>query len=776
MTILQPRTHVVQRVDRPSETLLRKLMLEERGVESRFSTLTAPAPCVDDTLMKVIASPRRLLVGVCLVDTVPWLSKLGDQPWNDTVELLFSPWNDGMGYVQFLFGPPPRYAAKGDPHRDPDRVDEVQVLHHTPYPEARSSDYRLMRLRRYRWQDEVTTGYSIAGRRVRWLWAWFDTDEVFAHGPTCGFNICRHRPYLDEFSGWNYPSGNGAPDATGFGVLCKFKPPTKSPRGVAVRARPARSFTLSVEFDSPMNIISAPYTHDRLDAEMRQWKRQGVGRVHWIEYGDWPSFWHEYGAWASYYRQTVRTCGPMLPAAVKAAHRHGLEFVADLKTFDLGMNCFVVPPGPSAVLDLENKHVSAIPEIAAAQSSTMRAHPGLQREPSASIRKLRLYSTTPLPRFKPGDVELLVSGDNQRFRVLRGVRFRQGVVSRPHQRWTPVGPQRVRGSQRNWFIEFDGLKLTAPYAAVRFANDVRFTHRGDMIAEAIGTDGKPQPITVATNGGVDGGFFFWKGWQGWNNQTEALWSQRIWHGKQIGVVFRQADRMPTLLEPCDPAAHAIWLGRVQRIIDAGADGVSIRTYCHHNGPMCYMQYAYAPAVLGAFRKAFGRDPQFTPEDDRRIRQVRGRAYTRFIESARELTKKAGLKLMVEVESGVEVPETLDCRMQLPVYWRDWTRRGLVDELRMKWFTAHNPWVHAQVMPEASRAGVPVSLISRCLHTGLGQRAAEMGCRLIRDARAFGFAGYTLYEHQNLVDVNSAGRVVFKGPVEMWFEAARQALA
>ena len=541
----------------------------------------------------------------------------------------------------------------------------------------------------------------------------------------------------------------------------------------------ARAFILSVTYDSPMSLIANHYTPERLDRDMRTWAKLGMRRVHWIEYANWPSFWgRAVYDWVKQYRATIEHCGDYLTAAARAAHDNDLEIIADLKTFDLGMNCSVAPrDGLSTVKDLEGRHVTVIPEIAAHPEWTMQSNVAWRPKRCGAITKLRLYSESPLPELRRRDVRLLVSRNNRQYTRYTGrVTFTQGTTRRSHQRWTPAGNVPDKGARRNAYIELSGLNIDEPFVAVELgAGEVALRHRGHALAEAWDASGRLAPLTVATNGTAASGFFFWKGWQGWTNQNEALLQPRKFDGANIGLVFREATNMPTMLEPAYEGARQIWLDRIATILDTGVDGVDIRTYCHHNGPMCYLQYAFAPAVCEAFRSIHGREPRCDADDYQRVRRIRGDFYTQFIRDARKLTADRGRKLTVQLESGIEVPDHLDCRMQIRLDWRTWITEGLVDEVRLKWFTAESAFVHEQVMPLARQHGVPVHLISRCLHTGMDIRWYEMADRLIGGAATAGFDGYNFYEQQNLMDLNPEGVTTLKGPTAPFMHRAREML-
>ena len=540
----------------------------------------------------------------------------------------------------------------------------------------------------------------------------------------------------------------------------------------------AASFCLSMTYDPPMCIISSYYTPKRLSREMEIWAGLGIKRIHWIEYGDWPSFWDYDYHWDRNWPRTRAECGDLLTCAARQAHRHGLEFIGDLKPFDLGINCFLVPAdGVSTIEDIERRHVSVIPEIAAHQEWTMQSNPAWRRAASFPVTRLRMCSEAPIPRLRAGEVRVLTSRDNRRYaRCRRQFTVRQGTLRRQHMRWTPAGNVRDSGARRNWYVELSGLDLTEPFLSVQLGDsDLFLVHRGHMLVEAWDAEGRAVPVTVATNGTTDTGFYFWKGWAGWNNVTEPILQVRKWNARHLGVVFEEAPAMPTLLEPAFEGARRIWLGRIRRILAGGADGVDIRSYCHHNGPMNYLLYAFAKPVRETFKGLYGREPSCTPEDYERVRRIRGDCYTEFMREAKRVTSGRGKKLIAELESGIEVPPSLDCRMQLPMDWRTWFNERIVDEVRLKWWTKDSTFIHEEVLPLARKRGIPVHVISRNLAVGFDVRTAEMGELVIGGACAAGFAGYSFYEQQNLMDMNPEGRATLKGPTMAYLEKARAVL-
>ncbi|HVF11199.1 MAG TPA: hypothetical protein VNA16_10370, partial [Abditibacteriaceae bacterium] len=698
---------------KPSKQKLRKALLSGENVNSDFSILSVPAPPRDQTFFKICGNERELLIGIAVFDTVAAHIAYEAPALTDGVEIFFDPRGDELGWVQFVFAP------EGG----------AESAAYLPYPEAHSTAYPLLRLKKHEVTTEVLTSGTRAGWRCRWVFAWFDAAEVFRYGPVCGFNICRSRPSTNEYSAWNFLSGNGGADATGFGHLHRTAPSVQlsdvtatledgvltvegvttarpgklrlelsTPLGarldcaVAVQGRqwnstvelpetppghyrlmarvdgklvepaelafdivaPERDFCAGMTYDPPMCVISNFYTPQRLREEMKLISSWGVRRLHWIEYPhDWASFW-EHELWAKNYARTVKECGDLLPCAVQQAHHNELEIFADLKVFDLGMNVFFDKrKTASTVQDMDGGFITVLPDIAAHQEWTMQANPAWQTTPKFPIRRLRVYSEEPIPEINARDVRLRVSRDNRTYKNYSGpLEVRQGVLRRPHYRWTPAGKIQEPGTARNWYLELSGLKLNALFAALQIEGEaITLTQRGFMLLEAEDANGNLAPLTMATTGHRDfkeAGYFFWKEWPGWANYTEPLVQRRKWCGNNLGMTFQEQPNMPSLLEPAYAGARDIWLARIQQILNAGADGVSIRTLCHHNGIMTWLKYAFAPAVCETFQSLYGREPQLTPEDYERVRRIRGDFFTQFLRDTKKLTAQAGKKLAFQI--------------------------------------------------------------------------------------------------------------------------------
>lgn len=194
---------------------IRRDLLRKTPEIGDFRTLDTALPAAAKTQFGVYDNGRRILVAVCLRDLNGFAGKTPG-PFRDSVEILFNPWNDDIGYEQFLFTP------RGTEGPYP----------FTPYEAAHSSAFRHMRLVKAQWDlpasAQAGEAGPPAGRQIAstaWLFAWFDANEVFRDGATVvGFNLARAPGARNEPATWNPCSGHGMQDATSFGRLYRTAP------------------------------------------------------------------------------------------------------------------------------------------------------------------------------------------------------------------------------------------------------------------------------------------------------------------------------------------------------------------------------------------------------------------------------------------------------------------------------------------------------------------------------------------------------------------------
>lgn len=828
---------VVEKRTKPTFDSIRADLFQQNVEQGQFVAIGTAIPSRDSTFLRVYQDGNDLLLAILTLNSLVKSAYPMEKNRPETLEIFFDPFHDHLGWFQFIISEDGTHTA----------------LTHLPYAEAHSTAFPEIRLKSVKTHTEKLSG-TYSSWDCRLTFVRFDRKNFFPRGNTCGFNVNRYRPFLNETTSWNLALGNGFQDATAFGHLHQAPPvlelqevsanlngTTLHIQGQAKGSHRAftlevadpldrrvsaqcgisngkwetkiklkgliagryrlyptidgqaiepvslyfetlpqtrqRPFCVSITNDVPMTIIPNYYTPARLHQEMATIAKWGFQRVHWIEYGDWPSFWQRPEFWQANYNASIKHCGDLLKCAAKQAHANGLEFIADLKIFDLAENSYFCNGYPkSQTSDLEQRPYSVIPEIAAHPECAMQANPEWLLGKSLPV-KLKVYSETEIPKLRASDIRLWVSDDNRDYQPYRGkFSFSQGSLQRPHQRWTPAGNITDKGHQRNWFIELNDLTIKHPYLSIEIVRPgVNFQHRPFMLIETQNDAGTAVPITLAAEGSHTQGFIFWKQWASWANLTEPILRRRLWDGRNLGMVFQESPNMPALLEPAHKGTHQLWLERIRRIIVAGADGVGLRTLCHHNGHISYLKYAFAPCVREEFQSLYGRSPRTTPEDYERIRRIRGERFTQFLRDARKLTLRSNKKFAFQLEAGVEVPPHLDIRMQFHLDYETWLKEKLFDEVSLKWFTSQNPFIHERILPLARRQGIPVHVISPCLEGGLDHRGVESAEAFVTRAYKAGFDGFNFYETANLIEMNPLGVPTPKGFTAPAIAKAMQAL-
>jgi len=805
----------VVRTSSLSLSKVRKEIERREEVQRGFSLVDTGLAATNDTLFKVYEDGKDLLVAICALTSFR-RSPEGDLPvGNDSFEIVFDPCHDHVGFVQFAF--------------EPGR--EVATYHHLPYPEAHSTAIPELRVKKARWETGGRTrtfeDWGLCGEQ--WLFVRFAVADVFRYGTVCGFNVVRNWRNPHEPSSWNPATGIGFQDATGLGHLHR-EPVTCDLNGVRVsctdgtltfeadtpRARYVtatlvdpngsgvpltiaasgtqwraearlrkklsgryrlyprkggaacepecvafdlslpknrRPFKVGLTVDIVDDVLMAPYAPEALQAEMDLYASCGLKRIYWIDYTPpWLQSHKEYPPLVRNARKSEKQCGDLLYAGVKAAHNAGMEVVGIYKPYDLGGR--------------------AEPE-----ECTMCAHPDWLRKPRYPITNLRVYSTDRIDVSKRPDLRIWVSDDNVRYRPYRGsTTLSLGAERRPHCTWSPAGNLPEEGSTRNWFLELSNLAIRSSYVAVELPpGDMQLTHRAHAIVEARDRDGQVVLAFPSSGGSRKGGFVFWEEWPTWRNRSARLLERVTWGPGAHGICFLPPSSPPGLLEPAFEVVRENWLGRVRRLVHAGADAIDIRTLCHHNGVMDYMAVGFAEPVRAAFRETYGREATPSWEDCERIRGLRGDFYTDFMRRGSEIARAAGRKFVTHLECGLEVPPGLDQRMQFFMDWEGWLREGLLDEITLKWWSSQNPFIHERVLPLARKLGVAVNICDRNSSL-ISLRGGERAERLCADAHAAGFDGLAFYEASDYKNWTASGKPELQNHVKEAFVRAVSASA
>ena len=208
---------------KPNIAALKASVLRGEETQSDFVLSDAPIPPLDQTRFLWAGDDKTLLLGAAFPHSAH-APLYPDDLENENCELFFDLRGDGIDWQQFVFGGDGSY---------------------TEY-------FHLLKPKKWQCETGHFANY-LGGMGCRWFWIWFDAREIFRHGPSVGFNLGRSRA-TGEYSAWNFPSGNGLPDATGFGVL--HRDAATMPKTARRKTfYPAQDFTLATTYDSPDNLV-----------------------------------------------------------------------------------------------------------------------------------------------------------------------------------------------------------------------------------------------------------------------------------------------------------------------------------------------------------------------------------------------------------------------------------------------------------------------------------------------------------------------------------------
>lgn len=728
--------------------------------KANSSAWRPPVPPKFDTRLVVRRKGGELIVAA-LLSTYP--KNLQDESVrsNGSVEILFDLRNDGYGYLQLIF-----------------QKDHVVFTHDfSPYPEAKSTRYKLPAVRRWGFEAIPSTDPSHFVKFHTVFYAVFSEKEIFAYSPTVGFNLCRQDANTGEFSSWNFMAGCGSPDATSLGKLHRDKKSQAPPRRVPPFPA-AKNFRISITNDTPMMICNQAYTPEALDSEMGALRKWGIHRLHWIDYSNYPAFWAA-RLWDKNYAATEKACGILLDAACRAAKKHKVELVPDFKLFDLGFTARENGPREKKALPfVEGLKIKGIPEMSGNEDAFMQTNPAWRREVVYPIKTLRLYSMEPLPKLKAPDIRLFRSADNADYQPLRCKSLKAEVheIARPNRRWTPAGVVREKGAHRAWVLELSGLHITGPYLEISIQGvDGSFQNRHFALLEAIGADGREAPFVctdAASHKNKSIKYDFFGKWPGWNNYNEHVVERTKISFGGFCIAFIEPPALTGMLEPTHPVSQKIWLDRVDWYLERDIAGISIRTLCHHRRCQSWLQYAFAPCVIAEFTKRHGRPPENREEDFISIRKIRGDAMGEFLSESAGRIRRRRKKCIFQVEVGGELPATHESRMAMYYDYEKWIASGWFDELHVRSITGHSPWLRQVILPLARKHGVEVHLITRNQNKGLDLRDYVEIQKSVSDAKAMGYHGLNFYESANLYEMGPFNNFL---PKAMADECVREAV-
>jgi hypothetical protein len=557
-----------------------------------------------------------------------------------------------------------------------------------------------------------------------------------------------------------------------------------------------RDFLLSLTVDFPDDLELGPYSPALLDELMRGAKAAGFRRVNWLDYGSAVDPGHPLFepilAQRAFGPGSLAAIGEPLPAAVAAAHRHGIELIAVMKPY-AGASIITRPDGaPNAAgdgrlhriggyLDDGYRWLHESPELRIARYPTSRNRADRPLR-AADIAALRLTKADDSPtRVDAAHLELWTSPSNWRYRRRdTPLEVREAVVEAPDDVRDYFGRLvTARGAPvRRLTITGPGgapLQLDEPFVVLTttFSDgtpDFVTTPRS-MIA-ALGADGRELPSVVATRSATayatrdfrTGGLEYDCGYGPFSTALDAdnEAATESWDTPQggcIAIALGVNDELSGA--PCESLAdvQANWLRWVDWLLAAGVDGIDVRISAHGTHTDEPHAYGFNDEILAAVEDA---------GDATTVAQYRGDRYTDFLQAASRRTRAAGRRFLAHLHTEafrpnpvhgalMGIPPTIDFQ------WQRWLDDGLLDgaTLRTSWYESLGPEerddlpallaspVVADTIAEAGRHGVPLFLNRYAMDGGIRREGARLEQYL--DDLEFAFrhpalAGFDVYEN------------------------------
>ena len=502
-------------------------------------------------------------------------------------------------------------------------------------------------------------------------------------------------------------------------------------------------FKLSVTVDFYGDGGKGLYTHDTLDLMMQEVRSLGVSRVYWQYLGDLEQ--ERYGAgtnlllsrWAEFGPPTLAAIGEPLEAAVKAAHRNGLEIFGVLKPYHTGMSATFPEGSPDADPETRMRRIGGTlqsfnPFMERFPHTRIKRRP--VQEPrdlqSLPIRQIRLIKRDDSPtRVRREHLEIWTSSNNYRYQH-QPVEFALAdtVELAPKEVRDYYGNLVTRKGDPVRVLTLKNLDLRDRYVAVATnfqVGDADFENTALAMIRVYGPDPEPLPIVVATQDATwirprdfrSYGLEFDSGYgprlmtldRAWKPEPGNLKPVKVqitkWHehraelglgsgGGFLAFARGKNEYLPTA--PCEayPEVQELWLWRVNRMLEKGVDGVVLRVSAH--GTLSDEPYAYGfnEPIVKAYRSRYGVDPLTQEYGPQLLASLRGEYYTQFVREASRKTRQAGKLFQVQVHTEAFRPDPVFGQIMgfpanLHFAWRQWLEEGLVDAvtLRASWYEA-----------------------------------------------------------------------------------------
>jgi hypothetical protein len=483
-----------------------------------------------------------------------------------------------------------------------------------------------------------------------------------------------------------------------------------------------------------------------------------------------------------------------LAEAAEFAHKHGLEFYAEIKPFEGGGFGIILPhtmpfpKGTPAFKDIRG--IFPLARVFAAEN----LHMNLKRRPgtfefTGPVTAIRLVKSDDLPtRVKDEHLSIWSSPTNNRFEPYNGpVSFRETVEWRYHfPKWRLCR-----------ILHLEGLLLPDEHVYILVkcsltGSGADFSNEAGSILEISGPDEKIIPYTMSTGPvGLDlhneryyqsrlqttlirylqmpevqaeiqdpqkmqehyRDFYGFTTYRDRITDTKTLDSDGF-----IAAACGKPEYMLGNLHPIYPEVREHWLELVRYCLERNVDGINFRVG-NHTYSSEYWDYGFNEPVLEASQ---GKTDYPT------VSRINGDAYTRFLRQARDLVKKHNKGLMHHLHVLLINPDDRERNPMISLLpnfewqWKTWVRE-IGDEFHFRGSWTLRPWNLNKALDafSASAKAVNKPIYFQSDFHGMknneGRRQSRLNeIELVK--KHPGLSGYILYTSNNYTIMNEDDKI------------------
>lgn len=576
-----------------------------------------------------------------------------------------------------------------------------------------------------------------------------------------------------------------------------------------VQLKHGNDFRLEVTVDFTDDLLTNAWTAETFDRVFSEFKSWGVQRCHWIYYGTLEEEWQTgaVGNAGKNARTTWTNVGEFFPAAVRAAHAHGIEIYGMIKPFDMGLYFTLGESTP------EGRQRGKLPRVGGlvywvADFVVQRRDLVMARKPSSwgtpdceSITRIDVVKEDTLEAsFTVDALSIYISDDNVHYAPYEGPLLREEIIEDyPLWEHTPSGGRPTGESRAARVMRLSGLEIRSKYLVLSvpkrrssfsntFLNLVHvFSARGEERLLTYGvasrrTQFKAAPGATASsptpNFSRDGVEF-----DAYPGTPTAVYPHydaiRATHSLDagegfVGIALAKNHGTVAALSPSFPEVREWWLSWVKSCLEAGADGIELRVRNHHN-TFAWGEVGFEQPVREEFLKRYGIDIWETDDFDKVAwRRLRGEGYTDFLREAKKLAASYQKPLGAHISPSEGVGPEIGAAMNIDWDWRTWIEEDLIDSVTMKEvFPGSRLAQEVLTLTRPKEISTVLSLYANHLWAAPG--GEEVCRRWIQIAMQQGYNGYQFYECASVIQALEDGAITMNQPAlaQMFREVFRE---